>query len=196
MQSPFWVLDRAVKACGGSYAEVARRTGVSPQAIDRIRAGKMKISPEMAAELAAVAGLDPYEVAAAAMIENAKTPEKAERLRRVFLSRGASGVAGMLAICVSLGLLTPSDATAHGCGMAPSDSTSSTFWITRRRGQRRNLNIRSMTKAAISRTKAIARMISHMGAGLRVWRGVRSLRGPRLMRLIPSPGSSGVEACW
>ena len=119
MKSPFWVLDRAAKECGGSYAELARRTGVSPQAIDRIRAGKMKMSPELAAELAAVAGLDPYEVAAAAMIENAKTPEKAERLRRVFLSRGGSGVAAMLAICVSLGLLTPSDAIASGSSEMP-----------------------------------------------------------------------------
>lgn len=128
MESPFWVLDRASRVCG-SDAELARRVNVSRVTISRIRSGLLKISPEMAAELADVAGLDPYEVVAAAMIENAKTPEKAERLRRVFLSRGGSGVAGMLAICVSLGLLTPSDATAHGCGMAPSDSTSSTFWL-------------------------------------------------------------------
>lgn len=84
------VIDEASKLCGGQNA-LARRLGVSNGYMSQVTNGGKKISPEKAALLAEVVqSEDGRDLAALAMIEQAK-PEEAERLRRVFFRLRAIG---------------------------------------------------------------------------------------------------------
>ena len=93
------LIDRAVKKCG-SAKELAKRLDVQPNVISMMKAGRT-ISPEIAAQLAHVAGEDGREAAIQAMIENAKGTRR-EGVMREILGKGlALGVAALLAFSYS-----------------------------------------------------------------------------------------------
>lgn len=89
------LIDKASKVCG-SDAELARRIGVYPPDISNLRAGKRELSPEMAALIADVAGLDPQQAVIDAVIERNKTGQKAEQIRQILGKATAAGAAAML----------------------------------------------------------------------------------------------------
>lgn len=62
------LIDNAVKMCN-SESELARRLGVFPQDIHQLKTGKRVLSPELAALIADVAGMDPRQAALDAVIE-------------------------------------------------------------------------------------------------------------------------------
>lgn len=103
------LIDEGAKKCGG-YASLARRMDLHPVALAQMKAGKRAITPETVALLCDVLelpGSEVRELAAWAVIENAKNAGKREALRRAFFGVWATGA-------VLLGLLGgPTDATAR-----------------------------------------------------------------------------------
>lgn len=96
------VIDEAAKLCGGQNA-LADRLGISKGYMSKIASGKQQISPEKAALLAEVVPEeDARDLAAQAMIEQAKG-EEAERLKRVFFTvQGLGAVAIVLFSALAL----------------------------------------------------------------------------------------------
>lgn len=91
------LIDNAVKMCG-SAAEVARRLECYPADISNLRSGKRPLSPEIAAELAEVAGLDARQAALDAIIERNATNRKGVLLAEILGKGQAVGAAAMLDI--------------------------------------------------------------------------------------------------
>ena len=95
MKSVETLIDRAAKKCN-SYAELARKVGVSPAIVSMMRSGKRQISPEMAAVLADIAGEDARQAAIDAVIEGARGTRREGVLREILGKALAAGVVGML----------------------------------------------------------------------------------------------------
>lgn len=95
MQYAPTLIDKASKVCK-SDAELARRLGVSRAAVSMMRSGKLKISPEMAAFMADIAGENARDAYIAAGIENARGTKYEGALREVLGKALAAGVAGLL----------------------------------------------------------------------------------------------------
>lgn len=91
------LIDKASKLCGGDAA-LSRRLKISRAAVSLMRSGERAVTPEIAAELADIAGEDARQALIDAVIErNAGTPKGA--LLREILGKGlAAGVVAMLAI--------------------------------------------------------------------------------------------------
>lgn len=102
MQYALTLIDKASKVCK-SDAELARRLGVSRAAVSMMRSGKLKISPEMAAFMADIAGENARDAYIAAGIENARGTKYEGALREVLGKALAAGVAGVLAFSYSDG---------------------------------------------------------------------------------------------
>lgn len=94
------LIDKATKTCG-SDAEVARRLGIYPADVSNLRAGKRKLSPEIAAELAELAGEDARQAVIEAVIERNEGTRRGGLLREILGKGLAAGVAGMLLISYS-----------------------------------------------------------------------------------------------
>lgn len=73
--------------------------------ISNLRAGKRELSPELAALIADVAGLDPQQAVLDAVIERNKTGPKAEQIRQILGKAAAAGVAAMLLVSYNAGSL-------------------------------------------------------------------------------------------
>lgn len=100
MQQVLTLIDKASKICK-SDAELARRLGVSRAAVSMMRSGKLKISPEMAAFMADIAGENARDAYIAAGIENARGTKYEGALREVLGKALAAGVAGLLVFSYS-----------------------------------------------------------------------------------------------
>ena len=88
------LIDKASKVCGSDKA-LAERMGIYAADISHLRAGKRPLSPELAAELADIAGEDAREAAIEAIIESAKGTRRESVLREILGKALAAGVAGM-----------------------------------------------------------------------------------------------------
>jgi len=88
------LIDRAVKLCYGSQAELARRVGVTRSAIHNAIANPRKLSPELAALIAYEVHEDPHYAMVTVSIENAG-PDMASRLTRAFHRAGLRGEPAM-----------------------------------------------------------------------------------------------------
>jgi len=95
------LVDKAIEKCNGSPSELARRIAVYPTDISKLRAGTRPLSPEIAAELAEVAGLDARQAAIDAIIERNMANRKGPLLSAILGKGLAAGVAGMLLIFYS-----------------------------------------------------------------------------------------------
>ena len=73
------LIDRAVKMCGSS-AELAKRLEIYPADITNLKKGKRPLSPEIAAEIADIAGMDARQAAIDAIIERNAANRKGQRL--------------------------------------------------------------------------------------------------------------------
>lgn len=89
------LIDKAAKVCG-SYAQLAKYLGTSKQALSAMKQGRREISPETAALLADIAGVDPLQAMADAVVERNKTGPKAERIREILGKATAVGATAML----------------------------------------------------------------------------------------------------
>ncbi|MDO8717556.1 MAG: helix-turn-helix domain-containing protein [Polaromonas sp.] len=104
MQELKTLIDKASKVCG-SDKQLAERMGVHQQTISNLKKDRT-ITPETAAELAAIAGENPREAAIAAIIERAKGSRRGEVLKAIL------GKATMAAGVVTVLLLSGPDASA------------------------------------------------------------------------------------
>lgn len=75
------LIDKAVKKCG-SVAALAERLDVAPNVISMMRHGRA-ITPETAAELAAITGDDAGDAAIMAIIERARGTRREEKLKKI-----------------------------------------------------------------------------------------------------------------
>lgn len=94
------LIDKAVERCG-SAAELARRMGIDRAEITKLRKGTRPLSPELAAEIADIAGQDAREAAIAAVIERSKGTRKEGAMREILGKALVAGVAGMSLISYS-----------------------------------------------------------------------------------------------
>lgn len=94
------LIDKASKVCGSDKA-LAERMGIYAADISHLRAGKRPLSPELAAELADIAGEDAREAAIAAIIMRNENNRKGAVLREILGKALAAGVAGMLVFSYS-----------------------------------------------------------------------------------------------
>lgn len=90
MQHVKALIDMASEVCL-SDAELARRLHVSRATISMMRSDKLKVSPEMAAMLADIAGGDAVEAMIAAVIEGAKGTAREALLRDILGKERAAG---------------------------------------------------------------------------------------------------------
>lgn len=94
------LIDKAIETCG-SAAELARRMGIDRAEITKLHKGTRPMSPELAAEIADIAGEDAREAAIAAIIERNAEGRKGHLLREILGKALAAGVAGMLVFSYS-----------------------------------------------------------------------------------------------
>lgn len=97
MQYAELLIDKAIETCG-SAAELARKMGIDRAEVTKLRQGKRPLSPELAAELADIAGDDAREAAIHAIIDRNADGRKGNLLREILGKATAAGVAGLLAI--------------------------------------------------------------------------------------------------
>jgi len=88
------LIDKASKKCGGD-TKLANRLGVPKSVVSELRHGKRTLTPETAAELADIAGVDAREAAIAAIIDRARGTRREGRIREVLGKALVAGVAGM-----------------------------------------------------------------------------------------------------
>ena len=74
------LIDKAIELCG-TAAEVARRLEIDRSEITRLRKGTRPLSPELAAEIADIAGEDARQAAIDAIIERNEKNRKGPLLR-------------------------------------------------------------------------------------------------------------------
>jgi plasmid maintenance system antidote protein VapI len=92
------VVDKGAEVCGGQ-ANLARQLGVTPQRLDDWKRGRVPITPESAAKMGLLAGLDGEQVrmlAAQVIIDNPKNEGSREVLRRAFFGAILTGAVGIL----------------------------------------------------------------------------------------------------
>lgn len=92
------LIDKATKACGGNQAELARRMGIYPADVTNLKTGKRPLSPEIAAELADIAGEDARQAAIDAVIERSQGTRKGQVLREI-LGKGLHAGAWATLLC-------------------------------------------------------------------------------------------------
>lgn len=111
MQYAETLIDKAIESCG-SAAELARRMGIDRAEITKLRQGKRPLSPELAAELADIAGDDAREAAIHAIIERNAEGRKGHLLREILGKAIAAGVAGLLVFSYSGGSISATETIA------------------------------------------------------------------------------------
>ncbi|WP_313313166.1 hypothetical protein [Pulveribacter sp.] len=88
------LIDKASKICGGDAA-LSRRLKISRAAVSLMRSGERAVTPEIAAELADIAGEDARQAVIDAVIERNQGTEKGPVLRQILGKALAAGVAAM-----------------------------------------------------------------------------------------------------
>lgn len=106
------LIDKAVKVCG-SVDALAVRMGVKPNVISMLRNGRT-ITPETAAELAEIAGLDARQAAILAIIERAKGTRREGAMREILGKGLAAGLAAMLVFSYAMELNSSSGEPSAG----------------------------------------------------------------------------------
>lgn len=91
------LIDKAVKVCG-SAAELARRLEIYPADVTNLKKGKRPLSPEVAAEIANIAGMDARQAVIDAIIERNAANRKGALLADILGKGQAVGAAAMLDI--------------------------------------------------------------------------------------------------
>lgn len=76
------LIDKAIHSCG-SASELARKMGIDRAEISKLHKGTRPLSPELAAELADIAGEDAREAAIAAIIERNADGRKGHLLKEI-----------------------------------------------------------------------------------------------------------------
>lgn len=94
MQELKTLIDKAVEVCG-SIDALAERMGVQPNVISMLKKGRT-ITPETAAELADIAGLDARQAAIVAIIVRARGTRREGAMQKILGKALAAGVAAML----------------------------------------------------------------------------------------------------
>ena len=111
MQHLKTLIDKAADKCGGSAA-LARRMGVSPALITLMRKGQRAVTPQIAAELADIAGDDARQAVIDAVIEGSRGTRKEGAMREILGKALAAGVAGLLVFSYSEGSISGTDRPA------------------------------------------------------------------------------------
>lgn len=109
------LIDKASKACG-SDAALARRMGIYPADVSNLRAGKRPLSPELAAEIADIAGEDARQAVIDSIIERNAASKKGPILREILGKALAAGVAGMLVFSYSGDSISATEKIANNAG--------------------------------------------------------------------------------
>ena len=91
------LIEKAVKVCG-SAAELARRLEIYPADVTNLKKGKRPLSPEVAAEIANIAGMDARQAVIDAIIERNAANRKGALLADILGKGQAVGAAAMLDI--------------------------------------------------------------------------------------------------
>lgn len=91
------LIDKAIEMCG-SAAELARRMEIDRAEITRLRKGTRPASPELAAEIADIAGMDARQAAIDAIIERNAANRKGALLADILGKGQPVGAAAMLGI--------------------------------------------------------------------------------------------------
>lgn len=94
------LIDKASEMCGGD-AKLARRMGVAQSVISDMRHRGRTITPETAIELADIAGVNPLEAMADAVLERSKGTRREGVLREILGKALATGAAATLLISYS-----------------------------------------------------------------------------------------------
>lgn len=89
------LIDKASEVCGSDSA-LALRMGVAQSVISDMRHRGRTITPETAAELADIAGLDARQAAIAAIIVRARGTRREGAMQKILGKALAAGVAAML----------------------------------------------------------------------------------------------------
>ncbi|WP_146187888.1 helix-turn-helix domain-containing protein [Acidovorax sp. CF316] len=105
------LIDKAIHSCG-SAAELARKMGIDRAEISKLHKGTRPLSPELAAELADIAGEDAREAAIAAIIERNADGRKGHLLKEILGKVLAAGEGGVLDSSYS-GALISGSKTSH-----------------------------------------------------------------------------------
>ena len=105
------LIDKAVEACG-SQAELARKMGVYPTDITKLKTGERPLSPELAAELADLAGEDARNAVIEAIIERNASNRKGTLLKEILGKALAAGVAAMLVFSYSKDSISATESIA------------------------------------------------------------------------------------
>ena len=100
MQELLTLIDKARDVCGSDSA-LAKRMGMYQPDVSALRSGKRQMSPEVAAELADIAGEDAVQAVIDAIIVRSKGTRK-EGVMRAVLGKGlAAGVVAALLLSYS-----------------------------------------------------------------------------------------------
>lgn len=94
MQELKTLIDKAIEMCG-SVDALAKKMGVQPNVISMLKNGRT-ITPETAAELADIAGLDARQAAIVAIIVRARGTRREGAMQKILGKSLAGGVAAML----------------------------------------------------------------------------------------------------
>lgn len=94
------LIDKASKNCG-SDAALARKMGIYPADVSNLRAGKRALSPELAAEIAEIAGEDARQAVIDAVIERNLGTKKGSVLKEILGKVLAAGGVAVLAFFYS-----------------------------------------------------------------------------------------------
>lgn len=105
------LIDKAIEMCG-TAAEVARRLEIDRAEITRLRKGTRPLSPELAAEIADIAGEDARQAAIDAIIERNEKNRKGPLLREILGKAQAAGGAAMCHISYSEDLANATETIA------------------------------------------------------------------------------------
>lgn len=105
MQYAESLIDKAVNSCG-SAAELARKMGIDRAEVTKLRQGKRPLSPELAAELADIAGDDAREAAIHAIIDRNADGRKGHLLREILGKARAGGGAAVSDISYNEGSIS------------------------------------------------------------------------------------------
>lgn len=100
MQALISLIDKASEMCGSDSA-LAKRMGIYQPDISALRNGRRPMSPEIAAELADIAGEDARQAAIDAIIERSKGTRREGAMREILGKALAAGVAGVLVFSYS-----------------------------------------------------------------------------------------------
>jgi DNA-binding transcriptional regulator YdaS (Cro superfamily) len=95
------LIDKASKRCG-SDAALARKMGIYPADVSNLRAGKRPLSPELAAEIAEIAGEDARQAVIDAVIERNEGSKKGHILKEILGKVLAGGAAAVLVFSSSV----------------------------------------------------------------------------------------------